>query len=181
MKRSTIVWIALVCAFVIAQIFALIGIRKVFRGYRVPTGAMAPAIQPGEYVIARLTKKMARSDIVVFRFPRQPNTMFVSRIVALPGETVEIRNREVFIDGRRLNEPYVFHVDPTIYPNNPILPEPYRSRDQFGPLRVPPDHYFTLSDNRDHALDGRYWGPLDASFVTGRVVLVYSMSGMRRP
>lgn len=180
MKRSTSVWIAIAVVFVVVQLTFFIGVRKAVRGYRVPTGAMSPTIRPGENVLVRITKNVSRGDVVAFRYPLNPSYSYVSRIVAVAGDTLEIRSKKLFLNGAEVNEPYAVHEDPEIYPNQPALPEPYRSRDHFGPFRVPPGHFFTLSDNRDHASDGRYWGALPAENVTGRVMFVYSMRGIRR-
>ena len=96
----------------------------------------------------------------------------MKRIVGLPGETIEIRDKQLFVNGSPLAEPYVHHEDREIYPRNDMLPEPYRSRDQFGPLTIPASHYFMLGDNRDRSHDSRWWGALPAKNVIGRAVLV---------
>jgi signal peptidase I len=172
----------LAAVLVAAQVLYWMNARVVrVRAYRVPTGAMSPIIKPGERVVVVLTSNAKAGDIIAFRYPIDLSANFVSRVVAVAGETVEIRDQRLFIDGREINEPYVVHDDTTIYPKSPVLPEPYRSRDQFGPFRVPAGHYFTLGDNRDHSHDGRFWGAVPANNVTGRVILIYSSRGLRRP
>lgn len=180
MKRSTKIWIAIAGVLLAIQVTYLIGVRYVVRGYRIPTNSMEPTIHAGEHVLVRVTKNVSLGDIVAFRSPMNPKLSYLSRIVAAGGDTVEIRDKRLFLNGAEVNEPYVIHEDPQIYPNQPVLPQPYRSRDQFGPHRVPSGHFFTLGDNRDHSFDGRYWGALPADYVIGRVMFAYSMRGIRR-
>src|SRR5438105_14664598 len=114
-----------------------------------------------------------RGDIIVFRYPLQPDTDFVKRVIGLTGETVEIRDKKVSVNGKALNEPYVIHEDSTVYPLQPALPEPYRSRDQFGPFKVPDGQYFAMGDNRDRSSDSRYWGTVPRTMIKGRAFMVY--------
>jgi signal peptidase I len=97
----------------------------------------------------------------------------VKRVVGLPGDTVTIRDKEVFINGGRLDEPYVVFDDPTVYPKQEALPEPYRSRDQFGPVVVPEGHYFAMGDNRDRSHDSRFWGFVPRAYIKGKAFMVY--------
>jgi signal peptidase I len=87
----------------------------------------------------------------------------VKRVIGLPGETVLIRDRHVFIDGRELPEPYVLFTDTA------------RShiRDDFGPYKVPPGRYFTMGDNRDNSHDSRFWGTVPRAMIKGRAFMVY--------
>ena len=111
----------------------------------------------------------------------QPEVVFAKRLVAVGGDTVEIRSKQLFVNGKSLAEPYAVHLDPTIYPASPTLPEPYRSRDHFGPYQVPTGSFFVLGDNRDSSSDSRYWGVVPAENLRGRVVLLFSWSrGFRR-
>jgi signal peptidase I len=143
---------------------------------------MEPAVAPGERVIVRNSSgPPARGDAVVFRYPLDPDIFFLKRVVALPGETIRIRDKRVSIDGAELREPYVFHGDPQIYPDQPALPEPYRSRDHFGPFTVPAGEYFVMGDNRDRSSDSRYWGCVPQALIKGRVIYVLSLKrGVRR-
>lgn len=158
-----------------ASLGVMLVLPTLFRIYRVPTGAMKPAINPGDRALTRQTNSPQRGDIVTFEYPLQKNVMFVMRLVALGGETVEIRDKQLFVDGRKVEEPYVRHYDPQIFAGDPKLPEPYRSRDQFGPYTVPPDSYFVLGDNRDQSSDSRYWGVVPRENVRGVVILAGSL------
>ena len=118
-------------------------------------------------------RDLRRGDIIVFRYPLQPDTDFVKRVIGMPGDTIEIRDKKVSINGKQLDEPYVIHEDSTTYPLQPALPEPYRSRDQFGPYTVPGGQYFAMGDNRDRSSDSRYWGTVPRSMIKGRAFMVY--------
>ncbi|HET7437751.1 MAG TPA: signal peptidase I [Thermoanaerobaculia bacterium] len=97
-----------------------------------------------------------------------PNIYFVQRVVAVAGDTVQIRNKQLYLNGKLQNEPYAVHRDPAVYSDLPSLPEPYHSRDQFGPYTVPANSYFVLGDNRDESSDSRYWGAVPARMVMRR-------------
>ncbi|HUP62293.1 MAG TPA: signal peptidase I [Thermoanaerobaculia bacterium] len=176
-------------ALLIAIIFVNFARIFVFQAFKIPTGSMEDNLKVGDHIIvnkfiygptgdnplARMVplRDVNRADIVVFRFPEQPDTDFVKRVIGLPGETLMIRNKKVYIDGRALDEPYVVHDDPQIYPDQPALPEPYRSRDHFGPFRIGEGQYFAMGDNRDHSHDSRFWGPVPRGMIKGRAFMVY--------
>jgi signal peptidase I len=108
-----------------------------------------------------------RGDIIVFMFPEDETKDFIKRVVGLPGETVEIRGKKVYINGRPMSEPFTQHVDPGVVPHH-ITP-----RDNLGPLVVPPDSYFVMGDNRDQSLDSRFWGFVKREKIKGRAFLIY--------
>jgi signal peptidase I len=161
-------------------LFALFATGMV-RTYRNVTGSMTPTLPLGDRLTAVRTTSVARGDIIVFEYPLRPGIFFAKRLVAVGGDTVEIRAKQLFVNGQAVAEPYVVHLDPTIYPAMPSLPEPYRSRDHFGPMQVPPGMYFVLGDNRDQSADSRYFGAIPREALRGRVVLLFSWShGFRR-
>jgi signal peptidase I len=108
-----------------------------------------------------------RGDIIVFKFPEDESKDFIKRVVGLPGDTVEIRNKQVWINGEPLVEPYVQHLDPN------ILPHQVQPRDNLGPMKVPPDSYFVMGDNRDQSLDSRFWGFVKLEKIKGKAFLIY--------
>jgi signal peptidase I len=109
-----------------------------------------------------------RGDVVVFRYPEDPRVDFVKRVVAMPGETLLIRDKRVFIDGKELPEPYVLFTDErTQHPSSPY------HRDHFGPFKVPAGEYFTMGDNRDNSHDSRFWGTVPRAMIKGRAFVVY--------
>lgn len=175
-------------ALLIAVIFVNFARIFVFQAFKIPTGSMEDNLKIGDHIIVNKfiygpepdawdeflpIRHIHRGDIIVFRYPLQPDTDFVKRVIGLPGDTVEVRDKVVYINGKALSEPYVIHVDPTIYPLQAALPEPWRSRDQFGPYTVPAGQYFAMGDNRDRSSDSRYWGTVPRSMIKGRAFMVY--------
>lgn len=176
-------------AFLIAIIFVNFARIFVFQAFKIPTGSMEDNLKVGDHIVVNKfvygprfagalnkllpLRDIRRGDIVVFRYPEQPETDYVKRVIGLPGETILIRNKRVYVDGRRLDEPYVVHDDPTIYPGRWQLPEPYRSRDHAGPFTMKEGQYFAMGDNRDHSYDSRFWGPVPRSMIKGRAFMVY--------
>lgn len=175
-------------ALLIAVIFVNFARIFAFQAFKIPTGSMEDNLKVGDHIIvnkfiygpagplgAKLfpLREIKRGDIIVFRYPLQPDTDFVKRVIGMPGDIVEVRDKIVSINGKPTVEPYVIHDDPTIYPPRPALPEPYRSRDQFGPYTVAPGSYFAMGDNRDRSSDSRYWGTVPRSMIKGRAFMVY--------
>lgn len=174
-------------ALLIAMIFVNFARIFVFQAFKIPTGSMVDNLLIGDHIVVNKfiygapgpfddafpMREIGRGDIVVFRFPQEPATDFVKRVIALPDETVMIRDKTVWIDGVPLDEPYARFEDPGVFGAREDLPQPYRSRDQFGPYVVPRDGYFVMGDNRDRSNDSRYWGPVPRELIKGRAFLVY--------
>jgi signal peptidase I len=171
-----------------AIVFALFARTFLFQAFEVPSRSMEKTVLTGDrllvnkFVYAPLAGPLTgilpvrgprRGDVIVFRHPADPRRDFLKRVVALPGETIEIHDRRVFVDGRILREPYAFHADDRVWPDDPAIPEEHRRRDQLAPQTVPPGAYFVLGDNRDDSSDSRSWGPVPAGNVVGRALLVY--------
>src|ERR1051325_2779472 len=161
---------------------AMIVFFSFFKIYKMPTASMVPTLPLGSRIVmGRFTGDILRGDLVVFEYPLAKETTFVKRVVGLPCDTVEIRDKQLFVNGVRANEPYVVHDDPQTYPALLSLPEPYRSRDQYGPVTVPAGSYFVRGDNRARSSDSRYWGTVPRTMVRARVVFVAAAAGARRP
>lgn len=173
--------LALVAVVVLAVTWWLVVPRYVLRMFAIPTGSMHPTVPVGSHVLVHPTTDVHVGDIVVFRTPGKSESVTVKRLVAASGSVVEIRDKRLFVNGREADEPYAKHEDSELYPRDPALREPFRSRDQFGPYRVPVNAFFALGDNRDASLDSRYWGSLPRENVIGRVVFVVTTSGISRP
>src|SRR5712691_3663562 len=175
-------------ALLIAVIFVNFARIFVFQAFKIPTGSMEDNLKVGDHIVVNKfiygpvsppwekllpLRQIRQGDIIVFRYPLQPDTDFVKRVIGMPGDTLEIRNKVVSINGKALDEPYVIHEDNQVFPAQPALPEPYRSRDQFGPYTVPDGQYFAMGDNRDRSSDSRYWGTVPRSHIKGRAFMVY--------
>lgn len=111
-------------------------------------------------------RDLRRGEIVVFRYPRNPKHKYVKRCLGLPGDRIEMRNKVLYVNNRPVEEPYVIHRD------QKVQTWPF-SRDNFGPVTVPEDHFFMLGDNRDESADSRYWGFLQKGMIEGRALAVY--------
>jgi signal peptidase I len=115
---------------------------------------------------------------------------FIKRAIAVGGDTVEVKNKKLFVNGKEMVEPYASHLDDTVYSTDQLFAtsEEYQRawedgkftriptnviRDNFGPVIVPPGHYFAMGDNRDHSWDSRFWGPLPDKYLKGRALFLY--------
>ncbi len=133
---------------------------------------VAPSLSKLERALLPI-RTIHRGDVVVFKYPVDPNRDFIKRVIGLPGETLELRDRKVYIDGRALEEPYAHYID------QPTSPAEYRevtSSDvlkHYGPVVVPADQYFMMGDNRDNSADSRFWGFLPRDYIKGRALLIY--------
>ncbi|MFH2036746.1 MAG: signal peptidase I [Candidatus Zixiibacteriota bacterium] len=169
-----------------AGLFALIIKTSVAETYKVPTGSMEDTILAGDFLIANkfifgaqipLTnyhlpaiRDIRQGDVIVFRFPLAPDTSYVKRCVALPGQVVEVKDKELFVDGIRFPDPPHSRFTANTIPR-PSSGE--NSRDNWGPYRVPPDHYFMMGDNRDNSYDSRYWGPVQRDLIQGSAMIIH--------
>ena len=132
------------------------GVRLGVQNFRVEGLSMEPSLHSHQYlIVSKVTYRFAdpqRGDIVVFRFPHDPSRDFIKRIIALPGEAVEVRSGRVLINGQALEEPYVH--DPPLY--------------SYPRRIVPPGEYFVLGDNRNNSSDSAAWGWLPGEYVIGK-------------
>ncbi len=175
---------------VVCTIFALFVTTYVVHPMTVPTPSMEPTILVGDrLLIDKFTIRngfrlglpftpkhtIERGDVLVFKFPRDPRVLYVKRAIGLPGETLESRNRKVYIDGKLLHEPSKVHSDSYIYPRR----DPYHQasgdsqRDHYGPKTIPDGLYFVMGDNRDDSADSRYFGFLPRTHILGTPLLVF--------
>ena len=176
-------------AVLVALVFAVFARTWVIQAFKIPTGSMEQNLLVGDHILVNKfiygpvesplervllpIRRIARGDVVVFKFPEDPQRDFIKRCVGLPGDEVELVDKVLHVNGQPLEEPYIFHTDNDVYPRSPFLGDHFRARDNFGPYVVPPASYFCLGDNRDNSHDSRYWGPVPREFVKGRALLVY--------
>src|ERR1051326_991063 len=170
-------------------IFVLVFTSYIAQATQVPTESMKPTILVGDHffldkiafpanypaaIRAYLPQRsINRLDIIAFKSPTDGNIPFVKRVIGLPGDTVEVRSKGVYINGTKLDEPYKIHVDSTIYNPDPWTPEELKVRDNYGPVTVPADSYFVMGDNRDNSNDSRYWGFVTWDEIIGKPLFVY--------
>jgi signal peptidase I len=114
-----------------------------------------------------------RGDVIVFKYPEEPSRDFIKRVIGLPGDTLELRDKKVSINGTPLDEPYVHFIEPPGATSELREVTSFDVRERFGPVTVPPDQYFVMGDNRDNSQDSRYWGFLRRDYVKGRALIIY--------
>jgi signal peptidase I len=170
---------------VIAVVLALFIRTFVVQAFKIPTGSMEPNLLVGDHLLVNKfvfapvasdlermvlpMREIRRGDIVVFKFPEEPERDFIKRVIGLPGDTLEMKNRQLFVNGNRLDESYAHY----LFPQGDDQSESFDVRSRYGPVTVPPDHYFMMGDNRDNSQDSRYWGFLPAHYVKGRALTIY--------
>ena len=148
---------------VIAVAVVVVLLNFVIINATIPSGSMENTIMTGDRIIglrlAYIRSDPKRYDIVIFKYPDDESILYIKRVIGMPGETVEIKDGDVFIDGNKLEEPYL-----TV-----------ATEGDFGPYKVPEDHYFMLGDNRNNSADSRYWKNtyLSREGIVGKAVLRY--------
>lgn len=157
--------IALVAA-VLLRIF-------VVSAYRVNSASMADTLYKGDYIfVNKLAYDYGHGpkygDIIVFKYPNNPNKDYIKRVVAFPGQTVQIADKILYVDGQ-------VALIPTESKNidRRIIPGDLSFRDNFGPYEVPPGQFFVLGDNRDDSRDSRFWGCVPEENIRGKALFVY--------
>jgi signal peptidase I len=176
-------------AILVAVIFTLFARTFVAQAFKIPTGSMEDNLLIGDHLFVnkfiyaphwntplhRLLpyRDIRRGDVVVFKYPRDPERDFIKRAVGLSGDTLECRAKQLAINGKPEVNPHLIHKDPTVYPESPSISCEGCLRDNFGPLQVPPEAVFCMGDNRDNSLDSRFWGPVPRSYFKGRALLIY--------
>jgi signal peptidase I len=165
-------------------VFVLFARTFVFQQSKIPTGSMIPTLLIGDYIMVnkfvyappgsgilgaierRLLpmRDIHRGDIVVFKFPEEPEKDYIKRVIGLPGETIEVRDRQVYIDGRPLDEPYKVHRNPRGLNID---------QDDYPATKIPEASYFCMGDNRDNSRDSRSWGFVPRDYVKGRAFMIW--------
>lgn len=160
----------------IAAILALFIRTFVFQAFKIPTGSMEPNLLVGDHIVVNKfvygpvpdgdswflpTRDIRRGDVIVFRAPQEPDKDFIKRVVAVGGDTVEVRDGVLYVNGEAVKEPYAHHESA------------YGNHSDGQRIRVPEGHYYCLGDNRDNSRDSRFWGTVPRELVKGKAVLVY--------
>src|SRR5687768_13340035 len=173
-------------AIVTAVILALFVRTWVVQAFKIPTGSMENNLLIGDHLLVNKfvfgpeptaferailpMRDIRRGDIAVFKYPDEPERDFIKRVIGLPGETVELRNKKVYINGQPLEESYVHFLEPA---HNAQEVTSFDVRERYGPVQVPSDQYFVMGDNRDNSQDSRYWGFLPRGYIKGRALMIY--------
>jgi signal peptidase I len=172
---------------VIAVILALFVRTWVVQAFKIPTGSMENNLLIGDHLLVNKfifgptplaigravlpVRPVHRGDILVFKYPEEPDRDFIKRVIGLPGETIELRNKKIFVNNQPLDEPYVHFLTPPSSDYQEVTSSDLRER--FGPVTVPADRYFVMGDNRDNSQDSRYWGFLPRDYVKGKALVIY--------
>jgi len=174
---------------VIAVILALFIRTFVVQAFKIPTGSMEQNLLIGDHLLvnkfvsaptATAVERALlpvgtpqRGNVVVFKYPEEPERDFIKRVIGLPGETIELRAKKVYVNGKALDEPYIHFLQPPDGQSEYHEVTSYDVRDRYGPVTVPPNQYFVMGDNRDNSQDSRYWGFLPRDYIKGKALVIY--------
>lgn len=170
-------------AICVAVILALFIRTFVVQAFKIPSGSMLPTLLIGDHLLVNKfiygirvpftgkilvpIKNPKHGDVVVFKFPKDRSIDYIKRVVGTPGDTVEIKAKKVFINGKPISDTHAHVSSPTILKANAS------PRDNFGPILVPKDRIFVMGDNRDNSYDSRFWGFVDQNDVLGKAFILY--------
>ncbi|WPD23977.1 MAG: signal peptidase I [Candidatus Electrothrix scaldis] len=170
-------------AIIIALILALFIRTFIIQAFKIPSGSMLETLLIGDHILVSKfiygiknpftdsvlvpIKTPKRGDIVVFKYPKDPKLDYIKRVIATGGETVEIKDKKIFINGEPTEDPHGEFRDPRIHR---ATEDP---RDNFGPITVPEGHIFVMGDNRDNSYDSRFWGFVNLNAVRGKAFIIY--------
>jgi signal peptidase I len=170
-------------AIILAILIAFFIRTFVIQAYKIPSGSMKPTLLIGDHILVskfnygiRLplirstlipvgTPK--RGDIVVFIYPEDRSKDFIKRLIGLPGDKIEIRDKKILLNGLPWSDAHGVNVD------NMVIPGSVQPRDNFGPVTVPEDVLFVMGDNRDESYDSRFWGFVPMKEVLGKALIIY--------
>jgi len=170
-------------AILIAIVLALFIRTFVVQAFKIPSGSMKETLKIGDHILVNkfiygikvpftdMTlvpfTNPERGDIIVFEFPEDPDKDFIKRVVGIEGDTIEIRDKRLWVNGAPAEYPQAIYTDPR------SIPEGVQPRDYFGPVTVPEGALFVMGDNRDHSYDSRFWGVVDLKAVKGEAFMIY--------
>ena len=170
-------------AILVAILIALFIRTFVVQAFKIPSGSMKQTLQIGDHILVNKfifgikmpywnktilpLKKPQRGDIIVFKYPVDPNKDFIKRVIGVGGDVVESRDKQLYVNHKQVNHKFGVHTDPR------ILSGASKPRDNFGPLTVPENALFVMGDNRDESYDSRFWGFVDLKAVNGKAFIIY--------
>ena len=167
---------------VLALVVALLFKTLIFQTYKIPSESMMPTLCPGDRILVCKCaygvpvpftdvfvpsfRTPSRGDVVVFRFPMDHRVYYIKRLVGMPGDTIEIRNKVLYVNGE------VYDVAEAQFRDPLVMPGVVSRRDNYGPITIPPGAFFVMGDNRDNSTDSRFWGLVREHEIVGRTVMV---------
>ena len=170
-------------AILIAIVLALFIRTFVVQAFKIPSGSMKPTLQIGDHILVNKFiygvkipyigktiipyKNPDHGDIIVFRYPEDPDKDFIKRLIGVPGDIVQVKNKKVFVN----NVPILNDVG--VHSESRILSGQINHRDNFGPVTVPEKSYFVMGDNRDNSYDSRFWGFVGQRAIKGKAFIIY--------
>jgi len=170
-------------AIAVAIILALFIRTFIVQAFKIPSGSMKETLQIGDHILVNkfiygvklpftqatlvAIKNPKREDIVVFKFPEDPDKDFIKRVIGVEGDEIEIRDKQLYINKQPFKGDYAVYSDPR------IIPKGMQPRDNFGPVTVPENSLFVMGDNRDHSYDSRFWGFVGLDAVKGKAFIIY--------
>jgi len=183
-------------------VIAIFVITFIVQAFQIPSESMEKTLLVGDYLLVNKLcyggnglgdhlmpyQKIQRGDIIVFHYPVDPQQHFVKRVIGVPGDRLRLVNKQVFLNGHALTEPYVQHIDPTVSIFRDDFPRTdlpaimgmegnwwleMKKLVEDGQLIVPQGHYFVMGDNRDDSQDSRYWGFVPQENIIGRPLVIY--------
>ncbi len=170
-------------ALAVAFLLALFIRTFIVQAFKIPSGSMLPTLQIGDHLLVNklrygirlpiLGRRVVkfddprRGDIIVFVYPVDPSKDFIKRVIGQPGDVVEVRHKQVYVNGERIEDAHANFVEGP-GDNSRLTP-----RDNYGPMTVPSDKVFVMGDNRDRSYDSRFWGFVPIDDVKGKAVVIY--------
>lgn len=167
----------------IAILIALFIRAYIIQAFKIPSGSMIPTLLIGDHLLVTkfiygvkpplmenkilVIDKPKRGDIIVFKYPEDPNRDFIKRVIAIEDDIIEGKDKKVYVNGKQIDEPYIRYTDSYIHPRE------LDPRDNFGPVVVPKGKVFVMGDNRDHSYDSRFWGFVDLKDIRGKALIIY--------
>jgi signal peptidase I len=174
---------------VIAVILALFIRTFIVQAFKIPTGSMEENLLIGDHLLVNKfifgpsatalertllpMSEIKRGDIIVFKYPEEPDRDFIKRVIGLPGETLQVREKKVYVNGKPLQEWYTHFLQPLASPSEFHEITSTDVRENYGPVTVPANQFFAMGDNRDNSQDSRYWGFLPRDYVKGKALVIY--------
>lgn len=170
-------------AIIIAILIAFFIRTFIVQAFKIPSGSMKPTLLIGDHILVNkfiygvkipfIRKNLIsisepkREDVIVFIYPEDRSKDFIKRVIGVGGDTIEIRNKKIFLNGLPFQDTHGVYVDDF------IIPGTIQPRDNFGPMTVPKGAVFTMGDNRDQSYDSRFWGVVDLKDVLGKAFIMY--------